>query len=71
MIPKLSPLVYQNVNQRLYEDLIRSHVYSQSIVACRPPPEVPQLTEDEENIIIYAAGYVALKWLKKYEREHT
>ena len=68
MIPILSPLVYQNINQRLYEDLIRSHTYSQSTVACRPPTEVPQFTEDEENIIRYAAGYVALKLLKKYEK---
>ena len=28
---------------------------------------VPKLTEDEENVIRYAAGYVALKLLKKYE----
>ena len=68
VIPKLSPLVYQNVNQRLYEDLVRSHMCSPSTVTCRPPTEVPQLTEDEENVIRYAAGYVALKLLKKYER---
>lgn len=28
---------------------------------------MPQPTEDEESIIRYAAGYVALKLLKKYE----
>ena len=67
-IPKLSPLVYQNVNQRLYEDVIKSHVCcSQSTGACSLAG-VPQLTEDEENIIRYAAGYVAFKLLKKYER---
>ena len=69
-IPKLSPLVYQNVNQRLYEDLIKSHVCSQSTGACRLAG-VPQLSEDEENIVRYAAGYVALKLLKKYERSGT
>ena len=41
VIPKLSPLVYQNVNQRLYEDLVRSHMCSPSTIACRPPTEVP------------------------------
>ena len=53
---------------RLYEDLIRSHLSSQSTVqSCRTPTQVPQLTSDEENIIRYAAGYVAFKLLKKYE----
>ena len=66
VIPKLSPLVYQNVNQRLYEDLIKSHLSSQSTGT--PTGIPPQLTGDEENIIRYAAGYVALKLLKKYEQ---
>lgn len=69
MIPKLSPLVYQNVNQRLYEDLIRTHICSQSTITCRESStEVKELTLDEENIIRYAAGYVAFKLLKKYEK---
>ena len=58
IIPKLSPLVYQNVNQRLYEDLLKSHVCSQSTSTCSSPTEVPPLTANE-NIIRYAAGYVA------------
>lgn len=66
-IPKLSPLVYQNVHQRLYEDLIKSHVCSQSTGTCSSPTEVPPLTADEENIIRYAAGYVAFKMVRKYE----
>ena len=33
------------------------------------PTGVPQPTEDEETIIRYAAGYVALKLLNKHERD--
>ena len=66
--PKLSPLVYKNVNKQLYEDFIKSHLYSQSTAAsCTTAIEIPPLSADEENIIRYAAGYVALKLLNKYE----
>ena len=44
-----------------------NHVCSQSTGTCSLPTGVPKLTEDEENVIRYAAGYVALKLLKKYE----
>lgn len=40
---------------------------SQSTGACSLPTGVPNLTKDEENVIRYAAGYVALELLKKYE----
>ena len=55
-IPKLSPLVYPHVNEKLYAGLMKSHfsatIDSQSSV------DTPALTVDEENVIRYAAGFV-------------
>ena len=64
-IPKLSPLVYQHVNQRLYSDLIKCHL---SIDLGDRTTEMSTITADEENILRYAAGYVPFKLLKKYEK---
>lgn len=63
--PKLSPLVYQYVNQKLYMDLISSHL---SATVDDSPIEIPPLTVDEENILRYVAGYVPYKMLKRYEK---
>ena len=63
--PRLSPIVYQQVNQKLFSDLINCHLSAKidnsSVV-------VPALTSDEENIIRYAAGYVPFKLLNQYEK---
>ena len=63
-ILKLSPLVYQHVNQRLYSDLIKCHL---SIDLGDRTTEMSTITADEENILRYAAGYVPFKSLK-YEK---
>ena len=63
-IPKLSPLVYQHDNQRLYTDLIKCHL---SIDLGDRTTEMSTITADEENILRYAAGYVPFKLLK-YEK---
>ena len=64
-IPKLSPLVYQHVSQRLYSDLIKHHLTANFE---DHTAEIPVLTADQENILRYAAGYVPFKLLKQYEK---
>lgn len=61
----LSPLVYQNVTQRLYSDMIISHLSS---AVDTHHPKVPALTADEECVLRYAAGFVPFKLLKRYEK---
>ena len=69
-LPRLSPLVCQYVNQRLFASIIKSHL-SQNSQSCPRSIDVPQLTTDEESIIRYAAGYVPFKLLKKYEKSSS
>lgn len=56
----------QYVNTKLFESLVKTHA---------PPPKrsasVTQLTDDEENIIRYIAGYVSLKIGRKYDKQST
>ena len=52
-IPKLSPPVYQHVDQTLYSDLIMCHL---STMLDDHTSEIPILTPDEDNILRYAAG---------------
>ena len=65
-VSKLSPLVWQHVNRKLYTELVTTHLGNQRL--SEDSIDVPQLTADEENILRYAAGYVPLKLLKKYEK---
>ena len=73
-IPKLSPLVYQHVNQRLYSDLIKCYLSihlgdrTTEMFTITADEENIQRYADEENIQRYAAGYVPFKLLKKYEK---
>ena len=62
----LSPLVCQHVNYKLYVELMRSNLSQDS--SCSTNVDIPELNEDEENILRYAAGYVPFKLLKKYEK---
>ncbi len=63
--PRLSPVVYQQVNQKLYSDLINCHL---STKIDNNTVAVPALTSDEANILRYAAGYVPFKLLNQYEK---
>ena len=63
--PTLSPLVYQHVNYELYAALVKSKLCQLSTQHNTTYVEVPELNEEEENIIRYAAGYVPFKLLKK------
>ena len=55
-IPKLSPLVYQHVNEKLYADLIKCHF--STTMDSQTAIDVPALTTDEENVIRYVAGFL-------------
>lgn len=63
--PKLSPIVYQQVNQKLYSDLVNCHL---STKIDDSTVKAPALTRDEENILRYAAGYIPFKLLNQYEK---
>ena len=69
IIPKLSPLVYQSVTQKLYSDIISCHLGA-TLDDIRDPDndEACSLSVDEENILRYVAGYVPFKLLKQYEK---
>ena len=59
----LSLLVCQHVNYKLYVELMRSNLSQDS--SCSTNVDIPELNEDEENILRYAVGYVPFKLLKK------
>ena len=66
---KLSPLVYQSINQKLYSNIIDYHLGTELDAKCENSASgVVALTVDEENIIRYAAGYVPFKLLLQYEK---
>ena len=55
---KFDPLIEQNVNQKLFEDMLRTHLQVPQAEASTC--STIQLSEAEENIIRYAAGYVSM-----------
>lgn len=63
---KFDPLIEQHVNQKLFEDMLRTHLQVPQAEASNG--STIQLSEAEENIIRYAAGYVSMSLLKKYEK---
>ncbi len=65
---KTEPLVMELVNETILEQLITEMfpTYKET----PPENEAVLLTRDEENVIRYACGYVAMKLQKKYLKEH-
>ena len=55
----------------LYEEQIKSHFSTdcESAHVERGSSEPPEITVDEEHIILYVAGYVPYKLLKRYEQQ--
>lgn len=69
--PKLTPLVYQSITQKLYSDIINCHLGTKLDARSNSGNkscESSSLTVDEENIVRYIAGYVPFKLLLKYEK---
>ena len=64
---KLDPLIEQQVNQQLFEGMLRTHLQTTPQAEASNASTL-QLSEAEENIIRYAAGYVSMSLLKKYEK---
>ena len=63
----LSPLVCQHVNYKLYAELVRLNLGQGTL--CYKNVDIPELNEDEENILRYAtAGFVPFKLLMKFEK---
>ena len=63
----LDALVYQMVNQALYEDKIKAHFAAGSSIT-KSSCIQRALNREEECILRYAAGYVPFVLLRKYEK---
>ena len=66
----ISPLLLQSTNRRVFESLMVEFfadavATSQTIVV----PVAPALNAEEENALRYVIGYVALKLMRKYQKE--
>ena len=66
--PTLSPLIYQMATQKLFADMIAGH-FSKSVVDSTV--NIPALTNVEDNVVRYIAGYVPFKMLSKYEKRSS
>ena len=70
----LDPLVQQSVNQKLFEELVKSlQTVSSSYTSGSITSTIEDLTisAEEENIIRYAAGFVPFALLKKHEKSKS
>ena len=65
VLPNLSPLVCQYVNQRLYASIIKSLLCQSRVLQV---PLKSQNLQQMKSIILYAARYVPFKLLKSYEK---
>ena len=60
----------ETVNVVVYEQLLKEHG-SRPLRSSESVVQELQLTKDELNALRYTSGYVAVKLLKKYEKEHS
>ena len=67
-VNSISPLVTQSVNRQIFEQLLLDELTAHHPKgAAVPCPD--KLFSEEENVIRYMSGYVALKLMKKYKKE--
>ena len=66
---RLDLLVEQEVNQTLFEGVVKTFIKDSQ--PAHNTSRLPTPSSDEENIVRYAAGYVSMKLMKKYEAEST
>ena len=64
----LDPLVYQTVNQKMFEEILKSRF---GVQPRKSPQCQASLSQDEECIVRYAAGYIPLVLLKKHEKSQS
>ena len=68
------PLLLQSVNRRVFEGMLIDHLTSSH---SSPSAEtdaatcLPLMNAEEENALRYVSGYVALKLMRKYEKEDS
>ena len=60
-----------NMSTNLFEDMLKTHTQCTQRSTRYPEHQIPTLSPDEKNIIQYAAGYVPLKLMKKYEKQSS
>ena len=63
------PLLLQSVNRRVFEQLMIEHYDSMAASSSNAVAVAPPLNAEEENALRYVSGYVALKLMRKYEKE--
>lgn len=64
------PLLPQLVCQSLFEDMIKSKFSSQKEQGLRKTSQTRVLSKDEQNVLRYASGYVAMSLLRHYKEQH-
>ena len=69
-LPVVNVLQQQSVNRDLFE-LILVDKFSSMSLDSKPVEERVNLSCEEDNAVRYAAGYVAMKLLKRYEKMDT
>ena len=68
----LDPLLHQAVTQKLFEDIIARIVptkFDGTGSSCNSSENLIFISADEECIVRYAAGYVPLALIRKYEKQ--
>lgn len=64
------PLLIQCVNRNIFEEMIVEHFAESVAASCsNSATEAPTMNAEEENALRYVSGYVALKLMRKYEKE--
>ena len=66
----VDPLVPQTACQILFEDMIKSKFQEQRTKTRGGLDSSRVLTKDEQNIVRYASGYVAVSLLRRYKQQH-
>ena len=67
----VSPMLQQGVNRRVFEVMVINHFTRTQAHKSSPSASTLRLGADEENIIRYMSGYVALKLKHKYEKKES
>ena len=70
---RFDPLIEQQVNLKLFEGVLTTHfqVTPPSASPLNTSPQPQELSEEEEQIVRYAAGYVPMSLLKKHEKSES
>ena len=70
-LPVIIVLQQQSVNRHLFEQILVETFSSTTSQVPKPVDKRVDLTCEEDNAVKYAAGYVAIKVLKRYSKKDT